>query len=162
MDDDLSLNRFTFYAATLGEDAFDAKRIAAMLKITQDQAEALVLRNKRLRIFVSDTYEVRVGSEHSTPMGFAITHLSIKRRDREPMMHDWRELQRIKNALLGPEREAVELYPAESRLVDTANQYHLWALPVGAQFPFGFTDRLVHHESTVSQAKQRRISAATT
>ena len=34
--------------------------------------------------------------------------------------------------------------PAESRLVDTANQYHLWcfAEPEG-QFPFGYTDRLV-------------------
>jgi hypothetical protein len=37
-------------------------------------------------------------------------------------VHDWRDLQRIKNQLVGPECEAVELYPAESRKVDTANQ----------------------------------------
>lgn len=54
-----------------------------------------------------------------------ITHLSFKRIDREPM-HDWRLFQEIKNMIVGPEYEAVELYPAESRVVDTANQYHLW------------------------------------
>lgn len=58
-------------------------------------------------------------------------------------VRDWRDLQRIKNQLAGPEREAVELYPAESRLVDTANQYWLWVLPEGESFPFGFTERVV-------------------
>jgi hypothetical protein len=38
-------------------------------------------------------------------------------------IHDWRELQRIKNEIVGDEIEAVELYPAESRLLDTANWY---------------------------------------
>jgi len=28
--------------------------------------------------------------------------------------------------IVGEEHEAFEVYPAESRLVDTANQYHLW------------------------------------
>jgi hypothetical protein len=56
--------------------------------------------------------------------------------------HDWRDFQRIKNELVGPEAEAVELYPAESRLVDNANQFHLWAFP-NFRFPFGFSERLV-------------------
>jgi len=56
----------------------------------------------------------------------ALLHLSIKRNDREPI-RDWRELQRVKNAILSAEREAVELFPAESRRVDSANQYHLFA-----------------------------------
>ncbi len=43
--------------------------------------------------------------------------------------HDWREFQRIKNDLLGAEWEAVELYPAESRLLDPSNYYILWAAP---------------------------------
>jgi hypothetical protein len=75
-----------------------------------------------------------------------VWHLSIKRVDKKPI-HDWRDLQRIKNELVGPEAEAVELYPAESRLVDTANQYHLWAFP-GVRFPFGFEERLVGSESS--------------
>jgi len=58
-------------------------------------------------------------------------HLSIRRQDRQPITDGWQALQNIKNDICGPEREAVELYPAESRRVDAANQYHLWVLPVG-------------------------------
>ncbi len=58
--------------------------------------------------------------------------------------HDWRDFQRIKNELVGPEAEGVELYPAESQLADSANQYHLWVFDgSGFRFPFGFNDRLV-------------------
>lgn len=67
--------------------------------------------------------------------------LSIKRIDMREI-HDWRDLQRIKNELVGEEAEAVELYPAESRLVDTSNQYHLFAFE-GWRFPFGYVDRVV-------------------
>jgi hypothetical protein len=43
--------------------------------------------------------------------------------------HDWREFQGIKNQLAGPECEAFELYPAESRLMDPSNYYSLWCFP---------------------------------
>jgi hypothetical protein len=43
--------------------------------------------------------------------------------------HDWREFQLIKNEVVGPEWEAVELWPAESRLLDPSNYYLLWAAP---------------------------------
>jgi len=66
-----------------------------------------------------------------------LTELSIRRQDRE-YPRDWRHFQRIKNEICGPEREACELFPAESRLVDGANQFHLWVLPAGMQFPFGY------------------------
>lgn len=56
-----------------------------------------------------------------------MVHLSVKRLDKG-VVRDWRDMQRIKNELLGVECEAVELYPAESRCVDTANQYHLWGV----------------------------------
>jgi len=73
----------------------------------------------------------------------AMRHLSIRRDDRQPI-HDWRSLQEIKNSLLGNECEAVEIYPAESRLVDMANQYHLWAFAdTGLRFPFGFDTRAI-------------------
>lgn len=72
-------------------------------------------------------------------------HLSIKRLDREPI-HDWRDLQAIKNDIAGPEREAIELYPAESRLVDQANQFHLWVMPEGAKLQIGFSERIVMDE----------------
>lgn len=71
-----------------------------------------------------------------------VTWLSIKRRDKE-WIHDWRDLQRIKNEICGEEREAFEIYPAESRMNDTANQYHLWVLAPGMLMPVGYTDRSV-------------------
>ncbi len=69
--------------------------------------------------------------------------LSIKHRERHPM-RDWRDLQRIKNEIVGSDHEAVELFPNEDRLMDTANQAHLWILKTpGMKFPFGFTKRMV-------------------
>lgn len=41
---------------------------------------------------------------------------------------DWRDYQRIKNQIFGSEVEAVELYPAESRLIDPSNAFFLWRL----------------------------------
>ena len=43
--------------------------------------------------------------------------------------HDWREMQRIKNEVCGHEWEAVELFPAETRLIDPSNYYILWCAP---------------------------------
>ena len=76
----------------------------------------------------------------SLPRG--ATHLSIRRQDRKPC-RDWRHFQQIKNQLCGPEREGLELYPAESRLVDGANSYHLWVMPAGVQLEIGWKVRSV-------------------
>ena len=63
--------------------------------------------------------------------------LSIRRDDRKPI-RDWRHHQQIKTAIAGPEVEAIELFPAESRLMDTSNQYWLWCFPPGVTLPVGF------------------------
>jgi hypothetical protein len=90
-----------------------------------------------------------VESEHGE-----LVHLSVKRNDKSPL-HDWRDLQRIKNEILGPEHEAMELYPAESRLIDTANQYHLWCF-LGMKAPFGYqAERLVMEDVGEGGGKQR-------
>lgn len=81
--------------------------------------------------------ETKEGEEGETIL---ITHLSIKRHDRE-IIRDWRELQRIKNDLCGAELEAVELFPRESRKMDVQNQYHLYVMPEGYTFPFGYMSR---------------------
>lgn len=78
------------------------------------------------------------------------TILTIRREDRRPVT-DWRDVQWIKNQLLGPEVEAVQLFPAESRLVDTSNQFYLFAFNrEGYRFPFGFRDRRVSEEISVT------------
>ncbi len=81
-------------------------------------------------------------------------HLSIKRND-GAAIHDWRDLQRIKNEIVGPEHEGIELYPAESRLTDGANQYHIHVLTdSNARIPVGFGQRLVS-ESQSEGVQQR-------
>lgn len=84
-------------------------------------------------------------------------HLSIRNQDRSTR-HDWRDFQRIKNQLAGPEWEAIEIYPAESRLIDMANQYHLFCVPNA--MPVGWAgQRLVGNQAQASLltpgAKQR-------
>jgi len=49
----------------------------------------------------------------------------------ESAAHDWRDFQAIKNQLVGRDWEAVELYPAESRLIDPSNRFYLWCVPRG-------------------------------
>lgn len=93
--------------------------------------------------WLNDTYQVQMRElEHD------MVHLNIRRRDGGPIMRDWRHFQQIKNELVGPECEAVELYPAESRLVDTTNKYHLYACKDPAfRFPIGMPLRDVSYES---------------
>jgi len=56
--------------------------------------------------------------------------LSITATD-ETSRHDWREFQELKNMLIGPEWEAVEIYPAESELKDPSNRFFLWCFRKG-------------------------------
>jgi hypothetical protein len=77
-----------------------------------------------------------------------MVQLNIRRRDGAADIRDWRHFQKIKNQLLGEECEAVELYPAESRLVDTSNKWHLWGFEDPKfRFPFGWQQRDVNMES---------------
>jgi hypothetical protein len=92
-------------------------------------------------VWSNDVYECMV--RYLSPQGKSgPLHLSIKRLDRGAI-RDWRHVQSIKNEVAGPEREAVELYPAESRLVDQANQTHLWVMDEGVELPIGYRERVV-------------------
>jgi len=112
-------------------------------------------------IFANNRYQVIIRTV-TTPVG-PLIQMAINTHDYSPR-HDWRELQRIKNELLGTEMEAVELYPAEKRLVDTSNQWVLYAMPPTKienglidcpRWPFGFRDRLVSEYSYKGPNKQR-------
>jgi hypothetical protein len=94
-------------------------------------------------VFVNDTYYIQM--RDASPF----VHLNIARCDGEPCT-SWRDFQEIKNELVGTENEGVELFPAESRLVDTANQYHLWVMADSHyRFPFGYQRRLVFEHALV-------------
>jgi len=92
--------------------------------------------------FANSRYQVGVHFERPVPGWPPMVHLSIKAHDRRAL-HDWRDLQRIKNELVGPEAEGVELYPAESRLMDESNQFHMYCIHPVASFPFGTQGRTV-------------------
>lgn len=81
------------------------------------------------RVFSVQVYENR------TDWGI-VDHLLIRRHDQAPIRL-WTDLQRIKNEVAGTDRTAIEVFPAEPDLVDQANLYHLWVLPVGFDLPFG-------------------------
>ena len=92
-------------------------------------------------IWVNDKYQVNGDRDYTGPTGAKFVWWSIKTHDSQPA-HDWREYQQIKNEIVGPQSAAFEVYPAEERLVDTANQCHLWvcASPV-TRTPVGWFDR---------------------
>lgn len=114
-------------------------------------------------VWSNDEYECQVSylGEHLERPRDGFLHLSIKHRTRRPV-RDWRHFQAIKNDVVGPEREAVELYPAESRLIDGANQYHLWVFPTDTPFPLGYSYRAVTtSDEGVALASQRGIDLGT-
>jgi hypothetical protein len=108
--------------------------------LSPEQAAGVVARQATQTMWLNNVFQVAAYDCGE------LVHLSIKRRDRR-LVRDWRLLQWIKNELVGPECEAVELFPAESRLVDGADQWHLWVVKDPAfRFPFGFSDRLVRDD----------------
>jgi hypothetical protein len=106
-------------------------------------------------IWLNARYQVNV---YAVPAGGwpAMWWLSIKRRDKAPIGAErFRDFQRIKNELVGSEHEAVEIYPAETRLVDTSNQYHLYVFQdPHVRLPFGFTNRRIDTESAGGAVQQ--------
>lgn len=128
------------------------------VEMTREEAASIVDSHVNQECWKNDVYTVFVDRSPTTSPGAPpMIHLSIKRNDREvPGPERWRDFQRIKNEIVGAEHEAAELYPAESRVVDTANQFHLWAVAVpGLVFPFGFTTGLKLDSDDAALAKQR-------
>jgi hypothetical protein len=72
-------------------------------------------------------YQVQVRPFFNEVWALHMVHINIRRIDGAAVF-DWRHRQRIKNEIVGEECEAFEIYPAESRLSDESNKYHLWAI----------------------------------
>lgn len=127
----------------------------------QNVAETISMFNSgQMKMYQNGLYTVMVRTLDANNND-GVIHLSIRHNDRKPI-RDWRHFQRIKNELVGEEREALEIYPAESRLVDEANQYHLWVLPTGQVFPFGFNEgRIAGNSESATEvgASQRDYEA---
>lgn len=106
--------------------------------------ESALLQMTSLQIFENDLYSVEMANEPPFIL------LSITRHDGGPCK-EWKHLQLIKNQLVGPEHEAVELFPAESRLIDTGNEYHMWVhSDPNYRFSVGWKTRRCVFEKPVS------------
>lgn len=132
----------------------------ATLLTTTDASVAFAvaeqMRNPDVGVWVNSIYQVTrtvigrdaVGEEEAV-------HLSIKRRA-GGAIHDWRDLQLIKNELCGTEWGAIEIYPPESKLVDLADQFHLFAFRA-LDLPFMFRERAVS-ETVIGGGSQREFA----
>jgi hypothetical protein len=131
------------------------------LKLTKEQ-EAYYGANPSEEIWYNDKYVVHVrrggkafGWKDEKGNPILITHLSIRREDNRAII-DWRDFQWIKNELVGEENEGCEIYPAESRLVDGANQFHTWVFEDDTiRFPFGFNERIVSETSMFGETQRK-------
>ena len=129
---------------------------ASLKKVFEVDAEAEVYVNATYTVTKADATQahmVHAGEDTGWP---AMWYLSIKRNDRE-VIWDWRELQEIKNLICGEDNEGMQLFPAEERVVDTANQYHLFVIKdAGLFFPIGFAVRNVT-DAPITNTKQRTL-----
>jgi hypothetical protein len=136
----LSASRFQFSVIHPDRRVFDESYWMSEHQLPQIRARERARQMRDTMMFRSDTYCV-LARTLMTPLGM-MTHLAISTLPGVPALHDWSELQSIKNALCGENREACEIYPARDRLADSPNQSHLWVLPRGARFPFGLENRV--------------------
>jgi hypothetical protein len=117
--------------------------------------EGCVQRMMAANQYENDTYFVQVFSR--TPF----YQINIRRKDGQACK-SWWDFQQIKNEVLGPGYEAVELYPADDRLIDTSNEYHLWAFAKSDyRFPFGFNRRVVLSEQERFGSNSRQLTGST-
>lgn len=93
--------------------------------------------------FVNNAYSVRLWKQPSLGIrtvedwdeAEGVLQVSIMRVDGKPGV-PWPDKQRIKDELVGEGRLAIEVFPPKDQLVDPANLYYLWVLPVGYDLPF--------------------------
>ena len=120
------------------------KIMSSFPHLSREQVRADFDEELKAETYVNNIYQVTV--KRGSAVDFLIrpeflkgkcTWLSIKRRDKRPVNH-WQDMQTMKNRLVGTECDAFQIFPAESRMVNTSNQYHLIVLPEGYQFPFGW------------------------
>jgi hypothetical protein len=136
-------------ATTFKSDKLLIAQLAKRQGWTIQYARDYIAKEKQQEeIWHNETYQVAVIRYTQPPFGDCM-QINIRRRDGNVIFRDWRDFQDIKNQLAGPECEAIELYPAESRLIDTANKYHLWViLDPSVRFPFGWDEgrRIVENQ----------------
>jgi len=83
------------------------------------------------RAWSNDRYAVQYLKRN----GFEV--LMVRRHD-GGSDYPWRDLQRIKDEVMGPDREAVQVFPKKSEIVDSANMAHIWLIHEDSRLPYTF------------------------
>lgn len=86
--------------------------------------------------YANDLYCVLVRPLH-TAWGL-VHHCAI--RTASNLEPPWRDKQRIKNELFSSLCTAIEVMPPQPELVDEADMYHIWVMPVRTALPFSLND----------------------
>ena len=129
----------------------EIQEIAKKLGRPYKEIKDAFAREDEAECWVNDIYQVQVTRDSVS------VWISFRRHDRAPVT-DWRHKQEMKNQLVGPECEGLELFPAESRLMDTANQFHLWCyIDPTYRVPLGFNGDRAVSNIEVGGSKQRKI-----
>ena len=126
------------------------KATAINQNITEVEARALLdAEITKDTTWINDKYQVQTRTFDHPNLGPCM-QINIRRRDGNVIFRDWRDFQAIKNQLAGPECEGLEIYPAESRKVDSSNKYHLWCILTPDEehrIPFGWEERDVAEQT---------------
>ena len=106
------------------------------------------------RVFANDLYAVLVRPMNTT--WGKVHHLAI--RTASNLEPPWRDKQRIKNELFGPDYTAIEVMPPQSEIIDQADMYHLWVMTPSRKLPFSlFDDRHKIEGSEVDQKEPWKV-----
>lgn len=128
---------------------------------TKADADEMYRQAKHEETWVNEKYVVMIRRDANHGFGDSLPggmfELSVRRQDRGTDI-DWREIQAIKNQIVGEENEMVELYPAESRKRDAANQFWFYGFnDPTVRFPFGMFGRVVNDGPEIGNSKQRKL-----
>lgn len=105
--------------------AFKKQLRTAIFDEFEDQTEIAREKFSQCRIgkysgfFVNSIYSVQKYEKNGVYL------LGIRRHD-ESVNVSWRDKQKIKNAILGKNGVAIEFFPPEEELTDSANMFWLW------------------------------------
>lgn len=95
---------------------------------TQQMFQISIARNRRVipdKALKNNKYIVQIFYKNRGMFGKFFDKYMIRRSDSEPVK-DWHDIQRIKNEIIGEDREAFQIFPKQKELVDVANLYWLW------------------------------------
>jgi hypothetical protein len=127
--------------------AHNAAEALETLPTSDALTEAMTLENPygRQEIYVSENrqYKVSLAKGYDFNCQHPIGWLVFTPLTDDAPLHDWRIMQQFKNELCGAQNYAVEIYPAESDLVDCNNNMHLFVWLDGYKPPFGMRGRKV-------------------